>query len=309
MDPRISVIIPTYNAARFAAEAIDSALGQTLAPLEVIVVDDGSTDDTERILRSYQDRIRVFRQPNSGVAAARNRGVRESRGNLIALLDHDDVWLSEKLEKQWECFQDHPDAGLVHTNFFRWREDTGEMSRNDRGHERSGQCYAKMLFSCNMIPSATLLKRECLDHVGSFDESIKPASTDDHDLFRRLARHYEFAYVEEPLVLYRLHASNASYNDPACLAGKITVIQKALREDPELARLVGRRNVADRLYELSFELGYLHHDAYRRREARACFRQALACRPLDVYALALYLANLMPSSWARPLRRLKARLC
>src|SRR5436190_9018266 len=110
----VSVVIPTYNYARYLGAAIDSALQQTHAPLEVIVVDDGSTDDTPRLLDGYGDRIRVIRQKNSGVAAARNAGVREARGELIAFLDSDDLWKPRKLELQIARFEADPGLGLVH---------------------------------------------------------------------------------------------------------------------------------------------------------------------------------------------------
>ncbi|HEX3110532.1 MAG TPA: glycosyltransferase family A protein, partial [Thermoanaerobaculia bacterium] len=108
----VSVVIPSYNYARYLGEAIDSALGQTLPPLEVIVVDDGSTDDTPAVLAAYGDRIRVLRQKNAGVAVARNSGIAAARGECVAFLDADDVWLPRKLELQIPLFTDS--VGLVH---------------------------------------------------------------------------------------------------------------------------------------------------------------------------------------------------
>src|SRR5436305_4940478 len=110
----VSVIIPAYNYARYIAEAIDGALAQTHAPLEVIVVDDESTDDTPRVLAGYGDRIRTIRQPNGGAAAARNTGMAAARGEYVAFLDADDVWLPRKLELQLQRFEADPDLGLVH---------------------------------------------------------------------------------------------------------------------------------------------------------------------------------------------------
>ena len=110
----ISVIIPAYNYARYLAEAIDSALGQTYAPLEVIVVDDASTDDTPRVLAAYGQRIRAIRQPNGGAGAARNTGIAAARGEYVAFLDADDVWLPRKLELQMALFDADPALGLIH---------------------------------------------------------------------------------------------------------------------------------------------------------------------------------------------------
>ncbi len=309
MSPKISVIIPSYNAARFVSEAVSSALCQTLPPLEVIVVDDGSTDDTEAVVRSFGERVRCIRQPNGGPAVARNRGIRESRGELIAFLDADDVWLPEKLEKQWRCLQNHQTAGLVHSNYFFWDAETGGTTQaHPEGAERSGRRYAEIFIWNRLVPSATMIKRECLDRVGLFDESIRAASTEDFDLFLRIARHYEFAYLPECLTRYRSHPGSASKNRLSLLTNDIQVLRKALRDDPELARLVGRRNVATRLYDSLFAVGYLHHDAHRQSEARRYLGQAVVLRPWRLYPLFLYLMNLLPSPWSRSLRRLKAKL-
>ena len=106
----ISVVIPAYNHGRFLREAIDSVLAQTYAPLEIIVVDDGSTDDTEQIVRSYGDRVRYIRQQNAGVGAARNNGIANARGEYVAFLDSDDLWLPEKLAVQVEYMRRHPEC-------------------------------------------------------------------------------------------------------------------------------------------------------------------------------------------------------
>jgi len=309
MSPKISVIIPSYNAARFVAEAVASALGQTLPPLEVIVVDDGSTDETEAVLRSFGERIRHIRQPNGGPAVARNRGIRESRGELIAFLDADDVWLPEKLEKQWRCLQNHQAAGLVHSNLLVWDDETGETTPGDDGRrERSGACYGKLFTRSGVTPSTVLLKRECLDRVGVFDETIREASTEDYDLFLRIARRYEFAFVDEPLILYRRHAASASHGRLKMMTNELRVVRKALGADPELPRLVGRRKVRERLHHLAFSIGYMHHDAGRSAEAREHFKMALANQPWRAYTLALYAINLLPPSWAGAMRRLKGGL-
>src|SRR3990167_8128796 len=112
--PRVSVVIPTYNYARYLPQAIDSVLGQTYPHIEVVVVDDGSTDESRDVLRAYGSRIRWVQQERQGVSAARNRGVRESRGDLVAFLDADDRWLPTKLERQVARWCNEPELGLVH---------------------------------------------------------------------------------------------------------------------------------------------------------------------------------------------------
>jgi len=306
MEPRISVVIPAYNAARYVAEAVDSVLAQSLPPREVIVVDDGSTDDTEAVVRRFQDRVRYVRQPNGGSAAARNRGIREARGELIALLDADDVWFPEKLKKQWECLRDHPEAGLVHTNFYYCDENGDERVLGVLGRERVGRCYEIMFQDNGINNSTTLIRRECFDRVGLFDESFKTCQ--DYDLYLRMSRYYEFAFLDEPLAVYRRHDSNITNDNSRMLKNELRVRRKALQDDPELLELVGKRRVSALIHDRAFFLGYLLHDADRREEARKWLRVALAHRPWHVYSLYLYLANFLPSPWVRGLRRLKAKL-
>ena len=119
-SPKVSVVIPSYNLGRLLTQAIDSVLAQTVVPSEIIVVDDGSTDDTQVRLEPYSGRIRCIRQGNRGVSAARNRGIREASGQLIAFLDADDVWHPRKLELQLAAFEDRPDLGLLGTGQFDW---------------------------------------------------------------------------------------------------------------------------------------------------------------------------------------------
>ena len=131
--PRICVIIPTYNSARFLPEAVESALYQTFSPEEVIVVDDGSTDNTEDVLEPFRGRIHYIRQENQGPAVARNRGISEAKGDLIAFLDADDVWVPDKSEKQVDLLMENPRIGLVHSLY-----DYLDMAREQRLVPRHG---------------------------------------------------------------------------------------------------------------------------------------------------------------------------
>jgi len=311
MKSQVSVVVPSYNSAAYLPDAIDSALNQTIAPLEVIVVDDGSTDETAQVLERYQGRIRAVFQENRGPAAARNRGIAEARGGLIAFLDADDVWLPEKLEKQLCCLEEHPQAALVHSQLYYWDTETGEKStrRHHRRHEYAGRCYHRLFLKPSVLPSTMIVRQECLAEVGGFDERIRRASAEDYDLCLRIARQYEFAFVDEPLILYRRHASNstktqilANYED------NLFVVRKLLDDDPRLRRTLGRAVVNDRLFDLLFSIGYLHHEGGRPAEARPYFFQALRHRPSSAHAWLLGLAGLLPATWVRRLRRLKSSL-
>lgn len=181
----VSVIIPTYNYARYLGEAIDSALGQTLAPLEVIVVDDGSTDDTPELLAAYGDRIRVLRQKNAGVAVARNSGIAAARGEYVAFLDADDTWLPRKLELQMPLFTGS--VGLVHCGL-----EFGTAIQLPRVD--GDVANALLLLEPDVIhgPGSTVVvPKHVAEEAGGFDPSL-PAS-EDWDFIYGVARRYRVA--------------------------------------------------------------------------------------------------------------------
>src|SRR5438093_5486172 len=239
-QPLISVIIPSYNSAHFVLQAVQSALEQTYSPVEVIVVDDGSTDDTRERLVPQNGRIRYVYQSNGGPSKARNRGIKEAQGDLIAFLDADDRWLPEKLQKQWKSLQGNPDACLVHTDLYRLYEPSGTIGHkyHDRKRLFSGYCYSEFFWTNEVILSTVLVTRQCLEKMGGFDEEIRRASTEDLDLWIRIARHFPLSYVDEPLVLYREHLTNASRNHRILLENEYYVLAKALQEDPALQQVL-----------------------------------------------------------------------
>jgi glycosyltransferase involved in cell wall biosynthesis len=309
MENAISVVIPSYNSATYLPDAVESALNQTVAPLEVIVVDDGSTDATADVLERYRGRIVAISQENRGLSAARNRGIEAARGGLIAFLDADDIWLPQKLEKQLACLEENPQAPLVHSDMWNWDEATGVKTRLYNGRRvHSGRCYAQFFFLPGIRPSTWLIRRDCLERFGGFDETIRRPTTQDYDLCFRIARHHEIAYVDEPLILYRLHGSNSSKRVLEMSEDILLVLQRAIRADPALKQSIGRERVVERLFELSFEIAYTHHNAGRGAEARRYLLQALRQRPLYGHAWLLYLVNFLPSPWVRTLRRSKASL-
>jgi glycosyltransferase involved in cell wall biosynthesis len=216
--PLVSVVIPVYNRGAAVCATLDSALDQTLPPeqVEVIVVDDGSTDATPEVLRAAyasHARVRLLRQDNGGVAAARNSGLRAARGDFIAFLDHDDRWLPAKLEQQLRAFQHNPRAGVV---YCLWREvdengqalpEAQQMTRQRWWHPARGRVYAWLCQPRNPLVSMSvpLVRTALLRSSGGFDPGTVPA--DDWDLWLRLARRCEFDFVPEELVLYTRHAT------------------------------------------------------------------------------------------------------
>lgn len=204
----VSVIIPAYNTGMIIRETIDSVLAQTYQDFELIIIDDGSRAETSDIIKTYKDpRIRYYYQENRGMAAARNRGIKLSHGKYIAFLDHDDVWLPEKLERQQKAFQTHPDAGIVFSPVIFFNEDR-EWSQ-PIPTECSFQTMLKInfIFSC----SCAMVKKDALLYENEyFDPKCVPS--DDYDLWLRLGQNCKIVKIPEPLVRYRVHENNASHN-------------------------------------------------------------------------------------------------
>jgi glycosyltransferase involved in cell wall biosynthesis len=198
--PRVTVIIPTYNRAGCLREAVDSVLAQDFRDFELIVVDDGSTDDTPRLLQEYGDAIRVFRQENRGVSAARNAGIAVSRGALIAFLDSDDLWLQGKLARQVEFFKAHADALICQTEEI-WVRNGRRVNPGKRHRKRGGMIFEPSLDLCLVSPSAVMVRRELFQCVGFFDEGL-PAC-EDYDLWLRVSSRYAVHLIDIPLIVKR----------------------------------------------------------------------------------------------------------
>ena len=223
--PRVSVVMPAYNHARFLVDAIESALGQTLTPLEVIVVDDGSRDDTPAVLARYGARIRVMAQNNRGVSVARNIGVESAKGELIAFLDADDRWLPAKLEQQVPALMADSSIGLAHCGV---REvDASLVPMRDRTDGMSGWVAEDLLLMrpVMLAPSTFLVRREAFAEAGGFDERMRHG--EDWDFCFRLALHRRIAFVPEVLAEYRRHGSNTSRDVSGMEAGMLYALQKA----------------------------------------------------------------------------------
>lgn len=228
---QISVVIPTYNSGALLKQTLDSALGQTVAPLEIIVVDDGSTDGTaDWIAANYGARVRLIRQHNGGVAAARNAGWRASSGEWIAFLDHDDLWHADKLERLLGAAT--PTAGVVYS---RWREvnengeplpDSAQLTQQKWWRGESGRVFGWLFgWRCPLISmSVPIVRRELLERVGGFDSSCVPC--DDWDLWLRLARVCRFAFVGEATLDYRCYAAQQSRDETKALRAARRVLGK-----------------------------------------------------------------------------------
>jgi glycosyltransferase involved in cell wall biosynthesis len=199
-NPLVSVIIPTYNRGWILKEAIDSVLSQDFDDFELIVVDDGSTDNTQDILDGYARDITVIRQDNRGVSAARNAGIDSASGQFIAFLDSDDLWLPGKLSLQVDFFNSNPEALICQTEEI-WIKNGKRVNPKKHHKKFSGMIFRHSLPLCIVSPSAVMLKKSLLDKTGVFDESF-PAC-EDYDLWLRISCKYPVFLIDTPLIIKR----------------------------------------------------------------------------------------------------------
>src|SRR5439155_20392251 len=232
---RRSAISPACNCALFVGEAIDSALAQRNESVEVILVDDGSTDETPRILASYGDRIRTLRQDNRGLPAARNAGIRLARGEHIGFLDADDTWEPAKSRLQLEYLDAHPACGLVFCDV--WRiDESGRRGAPILGAAASkvatGRCLETLFLGNFILVPGVIVRRAVLDRVGPFDESLR--SVEDYDMWLRIAAISEIGIVPVPLASWRERTGQMSRSRDRILEYEALVLDRALESIPGL---------------------------------------------------------------------------
>jgi hypothetical protein len=211
--PEVTVVIPSYNGARYLGEAIESVLAQSHPSVETIVVDDGSVDETGSLVASYGDRIRCVRQENRGLAAARNSGVRAAGGAYVAFLDHDDRYLPEKIARQVAVFRERPEVGLVHTGWH-FIDELGRRLGQRGWSPAEGDVLEPLLLGNLVHPGAVMVRRDRLLEVGGFDEAR--TGLEDWDLWLRLSvRGLRWGRVDAALLEYRVHPGQMHKHGPA----------------------------------------------------------------------------------------------
>jgi glycosyltransferase involved in cell wall biosynthesis len=237
----VSVVISTYNRAGFLAEAIDGALAQTLPPHEIIVVDDGSTDETPGLLAAYGSRIRAVRQTNRGTARARNAGAGIASSEWLAFLDSDDAWLPRKLERQIARATAEPGLGLIHCGVEEIDAAGTVLARRLDGRE--GRVAERMiLFEGPTIlggGSAAVVPRAVFETIGGFDEAMTMSV--DWDLFYRVASRWPVGFVAEVLARYRFHDGNLHKNVVAMEHDMLLAYAKAFTNADAALRAIERR--------------------------------------------------------------------
>lgn len=282
-NPLVSILTPVYNGARYIAQAIDSARAQTYPDFELIIVNDGSTDNSVEVIRPYlaDPRIKYLEQPNGGVAAARNAALRVARGRYIGFLDQDDLWLPEKLRFQVQYLDDHPGIGLVHANQDYIDSDGRHtcLDFDDGFTKVSGWCF-RDLFIKNRIAVLTVLARKSsMDSVGPLNETIPGG--DDYEMWLRISKHFQIGHLDQVLAHYRTHESNVSNDNFRMTRTDLGAVQSILQKYPDSRKELGADVVNARLFELNYELGgWYMWQARDHASARRYYWQAIRSRPL-----------------------------
>lgn len=304
-QPTVSIIISSYNCALYIAETIGSVLAQSLKNIEIIVVDDGSTDDTQKIVSAFGAPVRLITQPNSGVCVARNRGIHEAVGQYICLMDHDDYWFPEKLAQQVRMLQDHPEVGVVYSAFTLWcrHEESNRFpdpstlnlatDPDDIDEDYSGWIYHQFLLDCWMLTSTAMFRPEVFAECGLFDETL-PYS-EDWDLWLRISQKYPFIKLRRSTTLYRQHPHQGNR-----LARDIDYRTRLLKNAVKKwglcsrdGRCVTRRAFNKQLasYHSAFALGHLR--AGNKKLAVTAFLKSWVTSPRNIKTLAYIPAAFM----------------
>lgn len=231
MMPKVSVIIPAYNAMRYLPETLNSVFQQTFRDFEVLIVDDGSTDLIQDWLAQNitDSRVKVIAQANQGLSAARNTGIKQTQGEYIAFLDADDLWHPLKLEKQVDYLDHHVEVGLIY-NWVTVINESGNPTGRIMGRNIQGNVLEEILQRNIIDCPSVLVRRQCFEQVGVFDRTLR--SVEDWEMWIRIAARYPFAVTPEPLVYYRQHSSNMSKNWRVMEQAFLQVIEKSFQAVP-----------------------------------------------------------------------------
>lgn len=287
----VSVIVPAYNCGRFIPETLASLLAQDYPNTEIIVVNDGSTDETSALLKTYGDKIRLIDQLNTGAPGARNRGMQAARGDFVCFCDSDDVWAPTKISDQVAYLTDHPQVGMVYCDWSVWEPDAqGEFTIPDDFGETtdhqvidpnlSGWIYHKLLLDCICLTSSVMFRKQTLDQVGTFDTALW--NGDDYDYWLRTSRITEIHKLRSQLVLYRILPHSVA-RTPTPIHYEYQIVEKAIARWG-LAGPTGQANpgraINERLSQMCFGFGYLHFQTGDPKIAATSFGHCIIHRPL-----------------------------
>jgi len=297
--PLVSVVIPAYNCGSFISDALDSVVDQNYPALEVLVVDDGSTDETCDVVARYGSAVTLIRQRNAGAAVARNEGMRRAHGEYVALLDADDLWLPGKLRLQVDYLVRHADIAMCCTRWHLLHPDAAGHYHIERpaapesapvDPKCAGWIYCELLLDCEVWTSTVVMRRELSGRIGGFDAALRRGQ--DYDYWLRASRVTRIDRLDAPLALYRMQvAHDRKFPDTNW---ELTVIRRAIERwgatGPD-GRALREAELRARLWALNYKFGYSQYQSGRYALARAAFADALRERPTHLKTMLYALAS------------------
>lgn len=288
--PIVSVLIPSYNHGRFIEIALKDVFAQTCVDYEIVVVDDGSTDDSAAILQTYADRIQLFTQRNIGTYPTLNRLIAESSGKYLAILNSDDRWAETKLMKQAALMDSNPHVGLVHTGGQFIDGEGRILPGNPLGFEwpttPCGNIIEALVRFNKIIASSVMVRRECFERLGNFNERL--FGSGDWEMWFRIALEYDIAFIDEPLTFYRVHGENASFKHRRIHQDDVLVREGTIHpNEPALWKRANSRRAMRMALAHSYAcLGTEHALLRHLPEARRVYLHSLKLCPWRLKSLA-----------------------
>ena len=303
----ISVIIPTYNSDKYICEAIDSVLCQTCSDYEIIVIDDGSTDDTKTIIGNRYPTVRYYFVENRGVASARNLGISLAQGELIAFLDADDRWLPEKLDKQSVLFHNDNKLGMVFTeNYFFDEHGIIEKKVNKRERLMHGDIVRNIFLNSYVATPTVMVRKNVFDTVGLFEEGLTVA--EDDNMWMRIGMRFGVELLEEPMVLCRITEGSLSRKSHSIFLGVKTHIEIIKKKYPDIYNHLEKSTIRRKYSDLFFSEGYHYFSQNKYKEARGKFIKSYFYCPIKFKFLLYIISTYLPLHTIKKIRDIKRTL-
>lgn len=313
MNPKVSVIIPTYNGSKYLAKTIESVINQTFKDIEIIVVDDGSDECLFPVLSLFSQQIRYIRIERSGPAAARNIGIKLAKGEYISLLDHDDLWHRDKLKVQVEILENNSQCSLVYC-YPGLIDAEGNIIKNQAPSEYpSGNVFIDFVIKNRITTfSATLIRKNIFNVIGFLDESSEAMTCDDYDIYLRISDVSKVHFSPSDLVSYRLHPGNLLKNYDQYLRAELFVLKKVLRYSvtiKELSATQVNNIMQEHLYKTYTNFAFKHYYSLGGKlKARDMFWKLIFLKPYVMKNFIYLMVCYLPDNILFYLRRLKHKL-
>ena len=293
--PLVSVVIPAYNSEQYITETVDSVLLQSYRPIEIIVIDDGSTDNTQEKLKPYLHKIKYIKKENGGASSARNKGIINSHGDYIAFLDADDLWRKEKIEKQMALFEDDPNVGLVYCDSSTFDENgTIHLSLKEIVETPTGNVMMDMIVHNFLNNSSVVVRKRCFDQIGLWNENL--VNGNDYDMWLRVAVQAKFGFVDYVLVDTRYHSHGLSNLTDLQCENSIK-IQEAficrVKNDIELPKKIVQKTYSYKYLVWGQRLFYQN----KYTEARKKLLRAVIYNPSNIQAMLYCIKSIAPHSF------------